>query len=158
MPLKVTTFYWANFLNLGMGPKKAADGKLVFSLPMGEQKLSGIAVEDIGRCAYGVFKKGTALTGKKVGIAGGHLSGAEMAAAFSKALNKEVVYRSMPFDDYRALGFPGSDDLGNMFQFYHDFAEAFQEKRNLNDVRELNPDLQSFETWLQRNAAQIPDQ
>ncbi len=122
---------------------------------MGTEKLSGIAVEDIGRSAYGVFKNGTALTGKTVGIAGGHLSGAELAKAFSRELGEDVQYQSIPFDDYRALGFPGSDDLGNMFQFYHDFAEGFQERRSVDFTRSLNPDLQSFESWLHSNAGKI---
>jgi uncharacterized protein YbjT (DUF2867 family) len=152
----LTSFYWDNFMNLGMGPKKAADGSLVFTLPMGEKKLSGIAVEDIGKCAYGIFKQGTGITGKTIGIAGGHLSGVEMAGAFARALKQDVDYQSMPFDDYRALDIPGADDLGNMFQFYHDFAEEFQQRRDVEYARTLNPDLQSFETWVQRNAGKIP--
>lgn len=151
----LTSFYWDNFLNLGMGPKKGPDGKLVLPLPMGREKLSGIAVEDIGRSAYGVFKKGTELTGKTIGIASGHLSGEEIAKAFSTELGEEVHYQSMPFDDYRELGFPGSDDLGNMFQFYHDFAAGFQERRSVDYTRSLNPDLQSFESWLHSNAGKI---
>ena len=39
-----------------MGPKPGPDGTLAFTLPMGDKKLPGIAVEDIGRCAYGIFK------------------------------------------------------------------------------------------------------
>lgn len=152
----LTSFYWDNFINLGMGPKKRADGSLVFTLPMGDKKLSGIAVEDIGKCAYGIFKQGTGLTGKTIGIAGGHLSGPEMAGAFTRALKQDVDYQSMPFDDYRALDIPGADDLGNMFQFYHDFADEFQQRRDVEYARTLNPDLQSFETWLQRNTGKIP--
>lgn len=152
----LTSFYWDNFISLGMGPKKGKDGTLIFSLPMGEKPLTGIAVEDIGKCAYGIFKKGAELTGKTIGLAGGHLSGAEMAEAFGNALKQDVAYQSMPFDDYRALDFPGADDLGNMFQFYHDFADAFQQRRDLEFVRTLNPDLQSFKVWLQRNADKIP--
>ena len=39
---------------------------------MGDKKLSGIAAEDIGKCAYGIFKKGHELIGKTFGIAGEH--------------------------------------------------------------------------------------
>jgi uncharacterized protein YbjT (DUF2867 family) len=152
----LTSFYWDNFINLGMGPKKGADGGLVFRLPMGEKKLSGIAVEDIGKCAYGIFKQGIGLTGKTIGVAGGHLSGVEMAMAFGRALQQDIAYQTIAFDDYRALGFPGADDLGNMFQFYHDFADEFQQRRDVEYAKTLNPELQSFETWLQRNAGKIP--
>ena len=84
----LTSFYWDNLIYFGMGPKKGADGELAFTLPMGDAKLPGIAAEDIGRCAYGIFKQGRALIGKTVGIAGEHLTGAQMAAACRKALGQ----------------------------------------------------------------------
>ena len=80
----LTSFYWDNFIHFGMGPKKGPDGKLALTLPMADKKLPGIAVEDIGRCAYGIFKKGGEYVGKTVGIAGEHLTGAQMAASLVK--------------------------------------------------------------------------
>jgi hypothetical protein len=38
-----------------------------------------------------------------------------------QVLGVDVVYESIPFDTYRASGAPGAADMGNMFQFYHDF-------------------------------------
>ena len=87
----LTSFYWDNFIYFGMGPKKGPDGKLAITLPMGDKKLPGIAAEDIGRCAYGIFKRGREFIGKTVGIAGEHLTGAQMAAAFTKALGKRCA-------------------------------------------------------------------
>src|SRR5262249_21741839 len=52
-----TSFYWDNLIHFGMGPRKGPDGNLVFALPMGDKKLPGIAAEDIGKCAYGIFKR-----------------------------------------------------------------------------------------------------
>jgi uncharacterized protein YbjT (DUF2867 family) len=150
-----TSFYWDNLIFFGMGPQRGEDGRLALNLPMGDLKLSGIAAGDIGRCAYGVFKANGDLIGKSVGIAGEHLSGAEMAAALSSALGEEVVYNAVPFDVYRGLGFPGADDLGNMFQFKHDFQEDFVGRRDLGFSRSLNPDLQTFETWLEANKDRI---
>ena len=54
----LTSFYWDNLIHFGMGPKQGPDGKLAFTLPMGDKKLPGIAAEDIGKCAYGIFKRG----------------------------------------------------------------------------------------------------
>jgi len=154
----LTSFYWENLIYFGMGPRRGADGKLVFVLPMGDRKLPSIAAEDIGRCAFGVFKRGAELVGRTVGVAGAHLNGAEMAESLGRVLGEAVSHYPMPFDDYRKLGFPGADDLGNMFQFNHDFADDFCRSRNVELSRALNPALQDFDTWLLANKARIPIQ
>ena len=151
-----TSFYWDNFIYFGMGPKKGPDGKLAITLPMGDKKLPGIAAEDIGRCAYGIFKKGRELSGKTVGIAGEHLTGSAMAAALSTALGQDVGYNAIYPELYRDFGFPGAEDLGNMFQFNHDFEEYFCGARNLDVARSLNPSLQTFAQWLAQNKSRIP--
>jgi len=152
----LTSFYWDNLIHFGMGPKEAGDGSLNFVLPMGDRSLPGIAAEDIGRCALGVFREGARLAGETIGIAGGHLTGAEMAAALSGALGRRVNYVALPPEDFRKLGFPGAEDLGNMFQFKRDFNEEFCAARSVRRSRELNPALMSFERWLESNAGRIP--
>jgi uncharacterized protein YbjT (DUF2867 family) len=152
----LTSFYWDNFIYFGMGPKKGADGKLAITFPMGDKKLPGIAAEDIGRSAYGIFKRGNEFIDKTVGIAGEHLTGPQMAAAFSKALGKEVVYNSVPPEVYRSFGFPGADDLGNMFQFKRDFEDYFCGARDPKFSKSINPQLQNFEQWLAQNKSRIP--
>jgi uncharacterized protein YbjT (DUF2867 family) len=152
------SFYWDNLISFGMGPRKGADGKLVFALPMGDKKLPGIAAEDIGRCAYGVFKRGDEFVGKTIGIAGEHPTGAQMADTLGQAFGQPVGYYAMPFDDYRKLGFPGDDDLGNMFQFKHDFEKEFGALRSLELSRSLNPQLQNFSQWATANKDRIPIQ
>lgn len=153
----LTSFYWENLIYFGMGPKKGADGKLTFALPMGEKKLPGIAAAvDIGKCTLGIFQQGEEVIGKTVGIAGEHLTGGEMADALGKALGQDVGYYAVPFDDYRKFDFPGADDLGNMFQFKHDFNEDFCGARSVDGSRELNPELKSFADWLAENKGSIP--
>lgn len=154
--LLLTSFYWDNFIYFGSGPKKGPDGRLALTFPMDDMKLPGIAAEDIGKCAYGIFKRGSEFIGKKVGIAGEHLTGAEMAAALTRALGKEVRYNAVPPEVYRGFGFPGAEDLGNMFQFKRDFNEYFCGVRDPVFARSLNPELQNFETWLARNKGRIP--
>jgi uncharacterized protein YbjT (DUF2867 family) len=144
----LTSFYWDNFVMFGMGPKPGPDGKLSIAFPIGTKKMPGIVADDIGRCAFGIFKAGNQFIGKTVGIAGEHLTGDQMAAAFSKALGKVVHYNAIEPDLYRSFGFPGADDLGNMFQFKRDFEEYFCGARNIDATRKLNPKLQSLETWL----------
>lgn len=152
----LTSFYWDNFIYFGMGPKRGQDGKLTLSFPMGDKKLPGIAADDIGKCAFGIFKRGAELIGKTVGIAGEHLTGAQMAAAFTRALGQEVLYNEVPPEVYRSFGFPGAEDLGNMFQFKRDFESVFCGARSLNFSRSLNSSLQNFDGWLERNKGRIP--
>ena len=139
-----------------MGPKKGEDGNYYFTLPMDDKKLAGIAAEDIGKCAYGIFKKGSKFIGKTIGIVGEKLNGAEMAEKLSKAMGINVVYNNVSPETYRSLGFPGADDLGNMFQFKRDFNADFNGARNEDLSMELNPKLQNFDQWLSKKASHIP--
>ena len=152
----VTSFYWDNLIHFGMGPKKGADGKLAITLPMGKNKLAGIAAEDIGKTAYRIFEEGDEWIGKTVGIAGGHLTGAQMAKSLTKALGQEIRYNEVTPAEFRAFGFPGSDDLGNMFQFFRDFAQDCCDARSISETKKLNPDLLTFDRWLAANKSQIP--
>lgn len=152
----LTSFYWENFIYFGMGPKKGPDGKLAITFPMGDKKLPGIASEDIGKCVYGILKKGREYFGKTVGVAGEHLTGAQMAAAFSNAVGQEVHYNDVPPEVFRSFGFPGAEDLGNMFQFKRDFNEVYCGARNIEEARALNPTLQNFSSWLAENKSRIP--
>jgi uncharacterized protein YbjT (DUF2867 family) len=152
----LTSFYWDNLIHFGMGPRQGPDGKLHFALPMADRALPGIAAQDIGRCAHGIFKRGSEFVGRTVGIAGEHLTGAQMAAGLTRALGREVVHDHVPFDVYRGLGFPGAEDLGNMFQFNHDFSGDFCRARSVEFSRAINPQLQSFADWLAAHAREIP--
>ena len=154
--LLYTSFYWDNLIHFGMGPKKGPDGKLAITMPMGDKKLPGIAADDIGGAAYGIFKAGSQYIGKTVGIAGEHLTGAQMAAALTEALGQEVRYNAVDPAVYRGFGFPGAEDLGNMFQYKRDFEAAYCGARSIVVSRALNPSLQSFSKWLERNKSRIP--
>lgn len=152
----LTSFYWDNLIHFDMGPKRGPDGVLAFTLPMGDRKLPGIAAEDIGKCAYGIFRRGDEHIGRTVGIAGEHLTGAQMAAQLGAALGEEVRYNAVSPATFRGFGFPGAEDLGNMFQFKHDFEEYFCGARDPAVARALNPALLTFRQWLARWQDRIP--
>jgi hypothetical protein len=88
------------------------------------------------------------MIGRTVSIAGGHVTGAEMAAGFARILGEEVRYQAVAPDVYRGFGFPGAEDLGNMFQFKAEFEADYCAARDLDVARALNPALQSFDAWL----------
>lgn len=152
----LAAFYWDNFIHFGAGPRKGDDGNLVLALPLGGAKLPGIWVEDIGKTAYGIFRRGASTVGQRIGIAGESLSGADMAAKMSRALGRTVNFFDVPFDVYRGLGFPGAEDMGNMFQFHAILGEEFQRNRDPKVARAFNPALIDFDAWLAANAGQIP--
>ena len=152
----LTSFYWENFIYFGMGPQAGPDGKLAITLPIADKKLPGIAVEDIGRCAYGILKAGGKYIGKTVGISGEMPTGAEMAAAMSKALGREIAYNAVPPSVYRTFGFDGVEDITNMFQYKADFNEEFCGARSVSESQELNPKLQTMADWLADNGSRIP--
>ena len=130
--------------------------KLAITFPMGDKKLPGIAAEDIGKCAYGIFKKGKELVGQTVGISGEQLTGAQMAAAFSEAFGREVRYNSVSPELYRSFGFPGADEYGNMFQMYRDFEKEVNAVRSVEETRKLcGGSVQSFDQWLSSNKSAV---
>ncbi|CCH54248.1 NmrA-like family domain-containing protein 1 [Fibrisoma limi BUZ 3] len=144
----LTSFYWENFITHGLGPQRDASGRLVFTLPMADKKLPSIAVEDIGKCAYGIFKAGEEYIGEKVGIVGEHLTGEQLAEAFSASFNEHVTYAPFSHEAFRALGFPGAADIGNMLQFKCEFNQEYVGARSVALSRRLNPELQTFTEWL----------
>ncbi len=151
-----TSFYWDNFIHFGAGPKPGPDGVLALTMPMGDKRLPAMAAEDIGKCALGIFKAGREFIGKEIGIAGEHLTGQQLAEKLSRALGREVRYHDVPPEVYRGFGFPGADDMGNMFQVKRDFNDQYVGARDLALARRLNPDLQTFDAWLAKHKHEIP--
>ena len=152
----LASFYWENFIYFGSGPKRGADGVLALTLPIGDVRMAGVASDDIGAVAHGIFRYGGAMVGQRIGVAGEHLTGHEMAAAMSRALGRTVRFNDVSPAAFRAFGFPGADDLGNMFQFYRDFADVCNEVRDVARSRRLAPGLKTFDQWLAAHGAQIP--
>ena len=152
----LTSFNWENLIRFGMGPARGEDGVLALTYPLGQSKLPGMAEKDVGKIAYGIFKRGPEFIGKTVAVAGEKLSGAEMAAALADALGEEVRYNDVDPDVYRGFGFPGADDVGNMFHWQRDFADEYGGIRDIELARSLDPELQTFRDWLAEKKDQIP--
>jgi len=152
----VTSFYWDNFIHFGMGPTPGPDGTLLLTLPMGQAKLPGMAAEDIGKCAYGLLKAGEDYIGERVGIVGETLTGDEMARQLGEALGREVRYNEVTPEAYRGFGFPGADDLGNMFQVKRDFNDEYCAGRDPELARRLNPEMKDFNDWLAAHKDELP--
>ena len=147
-----TTYYFEACLQ-GQGPHRNDNGELVLTLPMADNPLALIAGEDIGKTALGVFRRGGQFIGKTVSIAGTIATGEELAAKFTSALGEQVVYRPLTTEQMRASG---PVEFANSFQFYSDASGYFTGVRDLEFVRELNPELQTLDSWLTEHKNEIP--
>jgi uncharacterized protein YbjT (DUF2867 family) len=152
--LLATSFYWENLLRFRM-LQRNADGRLGLVLPTGSARLPGIAADDIGACALGIFSRGEETVGKSIGIAGEHLTGAQMAEQLALALGEGVTHVDMTPAQYAALDFPGAAELANMFQFKVEFEARFCGARDPARARELHPRLLTFAGWLAGHASRL---
>jgi uncharacterized protein YbjT (DUF2867 family) len=151
----VTSFYWDNLYMFGLAPKKDDKGVYSWTFPMGDAKLPGIAAEDIGKVAFGIFKAGSEYVGKTVGIAGESLSFQEMSKKLETIGIAPVQFNAVDANLFRSFGFPGADEYGNMFQVYRDFEKQVNAARSIETTRKLNPALQSFDQWLNKNKSAV---
>jgi hypothetical protein len=118
------SFYWENFMFFGLGPQRGKDP----STTRWATRSFRASPSRTSASAYGIFKRAGELFGQTVGIAGEHPTGAEIAAAVTRALG------------FRTFGFPGADVIGNMFQFWADFNDLYCGNRSVEFSRSLNPD------------------
>jgi hypothetical protein len=123
-------------------------GSTMSRATMSRPRLAGIAVDDVGRTALGIFARGEEYIGRTVSIAGEHLTGEQFADAFAEAFGEPVDYRPLTHDQLRALPMMGAAEFGNMTQFYYEAEKDFVGARSVDLVRSLNPRLQTFRGWL----------
>jgi len=148
--------YWENLIRFGMGPLRRWNGALELIFPFGAARIPWMAADDIGIAAREIFLRGDALVYESIGVAGEFLTGFDLARQLSTVLGEEVVYNAMSPDAFRALGFPGARELGNMFQFKRDFEAEYCARRDLKRSRALHPDIADFSTWLETHGSRIP--
>ncbi len=149
----LTPFHWEAWV-FGLGaPQPGPDGVLTAAMPLGDALVPGIAVEDIGRCAYGLFRGGEEYVGRSVGIAGEHVTGERLAAGLSQVFGEPVRYQSLPLEVFRSLPFPGVDVAANMFQYVAEVNDDYCRLRDVRLARRLNPSLLGFDAWVSRTRA-----
>jgi hypothetical protein len=66
-----------------------------------------------------------------------------------------IRYNAVAADVYRSFGFPGADELGNMFQVYRDFEKEVTGARSAEATLQLDPELQSFDQFIATNKSKI---
>lgn len=141
-------FYYENFLSF-FPPRKQEDGTYTFGFPQGDTNLSGVCVADMGGVVAPIFADRERFLGRTLGIVGEDTPPANYAKTLSKVLHKSVVYHHIPREVFAGFGFPGADDLANMFDFNRRYILSRQ--ADLEESKRLNPAMQSFASWAEAN-------
>jgi len=141
-------FYYENFLYF-FPPKLQEDGSFMFGFPQGETPLAAVSVEDVGGVISTLFDRPAEFLGKTVGIVGDDLPCSQYAGIMSRVLGKKIVYRYIPREIFAKFGFPGAEDLANMFEYNRLFIPNRQ--ADLEQSLALYPGIQKFEPWVQAN-------
>ena len=154
--LLYTSFYWDNLIHFGMQPQRGPDGMLAVRAAHGPAKMPGIAAADIGACAYARHRARQRVRGQD----DRHRRRAPLRRRNGRAARpgagRARRHVSPSIEQYAAFGFPGADDLANMFHFYHDFEREFRAARDVGFTRSLYPKLHTFASWLAENVSRLP--
>jgi uncharacterized protein YbjT (DUF2867 family) len=145
-------FYYDNFLSF-FAPRKEEGGTYAFGFPQGDTPLAAVAAEDVGGVVAAVFGWPDDFIGRTIGIVGDDLPPAAYAGIMTRVLGERIEYRYVPREAFASSGFPGAEDLANMFEFNRLHVPSRQ--ADLEESRRLYPEIQSFETWVRANADRL---
>eukprot|EP00571_Detonula_confervacea_P008605 CAMPEP_0172316160 /NCGR_PEP_ID=MMETSP1058-20130122/27486_1 /TAXON_ID=83371 /ORGANISM="Detonula confervacea, Strain CCMP 353" /LENGTH=320 /DNA_ID=CAMNT_0013030417 /DNA_START=50 /DNA_END=1012 /DNA_ORIENTATION=+ len=146
-----TSFYYDNFINYGMGPKKhAEDQPAAITFPTGDGAIPMCSVPDIGRRVVSILKDPETINTVQ-GVIGASHTGQEMADLFGKVLGTPVVFNTVETAAYASFGFPGAADLANMFRFWVSFKPVHRDVATTQKC--LGGKLDTLEEWIEANKA-----
>lgn len=141
-----TTFYYENLLSV-MKPKMGEDGVKTLTIPVGDAQWALVAVADIGKAAAHCFIND--ITGEFC-VASDKMTAAEVAKALEDATGEKTIAYTPPYEEYRSYGFPGCNDLANMFEWYRVHSDAWCGKFSLDELKET-VGVTDFKTWCEAN-------
>ncbi|KAM6156191.1 nmrA-like family domain-containing protein 1 [Rhynchocyon petersi] len=138
--------YFENLLSY-FWPQKAPDGKsYLLNLPMGDVPMDGMSVADLGPVVLSLLKAPEKYVGQDIGLSTCRHTAEEYAALLAKHSGRAVQDAKMTPEEYEKLGFPGAQDLANMFRFY-----ATKPDRNISLTLRLNPEARTLDQWLEQH-------
>jgi len=118
------------------------DGTLALPLN-GDVNFQQVTVEDVGAFVTLAFEHREQWLGRAVDLAGDERSIGEVAEVFGRVIGREVVYRQMPWDEYRKAA---GDEYHDMFRWFQDVGYD----ADIPALRGEYPQLTDFEGWLRR--------
>jgi uncharacterized protein YbjT (DUF2867 family) len=145
-------FYFENFLYF-FPPRPVGDGTYQFGFPQGDTPLAAMSVEDVGLIVAAIFEEPEKYIGKTIKPAGDEIPAAQYASILSERTGKEVRFAHVPRETFAVLGFPGAEDLADMFEYYR--VHIPSRAKEIDEWRAIAPSLQSFETWAAKNEGRL---
>lgn len=124
-----------------------ARGQLTFFMKP-DQAMQFIAVEDIGQLVVKLFADRVAYRGQTIELAGDSVTGADLAAKFSRAINRPVAYQRFP------------DAVLGSNQMLKGLARLVDEgplagTADVDTLRKIHPGLLTFDAWLERTVPMV---
>eukprot|EP00069_Balaena_mysticetus_P020193 bmy_02791T0 len=115
-------------------------------VPMGDVPMDGMSVSDLGPVVLSLLKMPEDYIGRNIGLSTCRHTVEEYAPLLSRHTRKTVRDAKISPEDYEKLGFPGAQDLANMFRFY-----ALKPDRNIELSLRLNPKARTLDQWLEQH-------
>jgi uncharacterized protein YbjT (DUF2867 family) len=146
------SFYYENFINL-FPLQRDKHNNLHFGFPQGNAKLAMVSVNDVGGVVATMFDHPVQYIGRTVGIVGEDRTCPEYAHIMSKVLKRNVYYHHIPRDIFIGFDIPQSEVWADAFEVQRQYISNHQ--LDLIESHGLNPGMQTFEKWLERNKLRI---
>jgi len=141
-------FYYENFLSY-FPPQKVDANTFQFGFPQGSTPLAAVSVEDLGGVVKVIFNNPERFLHKTVGVVGDDLPCSNYAEILSEGLGKKIDYSHYPREIYASFGFPGAEEIANMFAFNEQYIP--ERKAELAESRILYPQIRTLKQWLSSN-------
>eukprot|EP00162_Nutomonas_longa_P006963 comp17408_c0_seq1/m.29371 comp17408_c0_seq1/g.29371 ORF comp17408_c0_seq1/g.29371 comp17408_c0_seq1/m.29371 type:complete len:304 (-) comp17408_c0_seq1:19-930(-) len=139
-------FYHDNFFTF-FKPSKAADGSLSITMPMGDHPLNLVDVRDTGLGVKALLDHWATHKNKAFNLVSDLIPVAKITEILGNVVGKKITYNPVPVSVFASFGFPGAEDLAEMFQFYVEGPID----RNPAPFLQLAPSARHFEKWAHDN-------
>lgn len=118
--------------------------RLLLRVPIGSALWPMVTLNDIGWFAAQILNHEQQWRGRTLRIISDSLPIQEIGKIFQSVTGIDAVFEPYTLSEYKAINQPETPALSNMFSFI----ERFGLSRDINMLRDLHPDLSTFETWL----------
>lgn len=148
-------WYFQNLLSgdPATGISRSIDGALTLRNSLGpEGHVPGVDIDDLGTAVSAVLNAPEEFRGRVVPLCVEFLTFNEIAVKLSQVIGEHVEYRPVSLDEFAVD--PASADLGDMFTFFVQYAEACWSGGD-ELIPGLSSKLTGFDSWGRRNTAAL---